>query len=659
MKKLLLILSFASLFAVIPTAVYGGSVQVPYIRNLQATANPRIADNQDWANAHQQYLQGLQQFLQQQQQQTPPTAPQVPVALPAAASVSFTYTLSNTNLTDVAGHPLENVILYTADRGYTRVFPDNTFRPDTNITRGDFAHFLGNFASNNMGLLSRLGYTTSRRNVNFNDVNPDHFFHDQVMELARRNVIHENNNTNFRPNDNITREEMSRMVFNLIRALRDFDSEFTNNEAEDVLDRFNDGNQVASANRVAAAYLAQRGFFLPSPNLNPRGNVTRAEAAAIITYLGLYLNGGPNMGTGALGLTRVQARNITPAGFDLEFTVNGAAMWRGAALTFGFTPTQQVITAANIANPQVLPNTRTVIINSLNLVSSFPHQHVYSINVSGELPGTYWIYAMLRHNAETTPVRVTTVSATLGPTPPNTQNMPPVQFTPFWNIGTDNSLFWAGNWNMPPNWNMLPNWNMPPNWENFPNQNMPPNWENLPNNFPPGTWGAWGTEISFGDELIEEEVRRLLSRHTGPIFPQDVARIRELDILIPATYRVNRRALSGLEHFTGLRYFSFTYRDPSASNNSNLADFRELEELRNLRELNLNGHQISNIRALRNMRDLEFLSLSHNEISDINDMRNLRSLVRVNLSYNDITDFSVLWDTLDLRDNQVDIRGNP
>jgi len=78
-------------------------------------------------------------------------------------------------------------------------------------------------------------------------------------------------------------------------------------------------------------------------------------------------------------------------------------------------------------------------------------------------------------------------------------------------------------------------------------------------------------------------------------------------------------------------------------------DIYLLEELKNLKFLNLLGNNISDISPLKNLTKLEKLSLSSNKISDISYLKDLKNLSELFLSSNQITDISPLYSLMGLK----------
>ena len=73
-----------------------------------------------------------------------------------------------------------------------------------------------------------------------------------------------------------------------------------------------------------------------------------------------------------------------------------------------------------------------------------------------------------------------------------------------------------------------------------------------------------------------------------------------------------------------------------------LKDISFLQNLRNLRRLDLSYNKIVNISCLQGLRHLEFLDLSGNQITDIAFLHEHRDLVELDLTENIIQDFNPL-----------------
>ena len=107
--------------------------------------------------------------------------------------------------------------------------------------------------------------------------------------------------------------------------------------------------------------------------------------------------------------------------------------------------------------------------------------------------------------------------------------------------------------------------------------------------------------------------------------------------------------LSPLENLTQLKRLDLGY--------SQISDISPLANLTNLTYLNLQSNQISDISPLANLTQLEFLWLVHNRISDISPLANLRRLTRLGLYNNRIRGVSPLAGLVNLE--ELFIGNNP
>jgi len=469
-------------------------------------------------------------------------------------SVTGQLTQNQSIITDITNHHAENLMLYMHDRGYLHLFNGDA-RPNSRVTRGDFAYMFGSFVRANNSLLNSHGFTTSRRNsVSFSDINSRHFAYQNLIELARRRIIHDTG-ANIRPDAYITRDEADRWLHNLFYLMDD---------------------------RTTRAYIN-----------NPRGNLTRIEAAEMITQIELILNNGPVMNHGGLNLIRANARNFTPHGFELHLTVNNASIWSGASVSYR-------IEAETIAVP----------LSNLTPIATFAHNSVYSLFVPAEFPGTHTVFVNLTLGNTSSPVRVVTAHAVAGPsnfihqTENINNNWNNQNLNNNWNWNNNNN--WNNNWN----WNNNNNWNSNWNWNNQGDQWSQPNHQFPGWNTPGNNWsGSSGTNnITFGDSRIEAEVRRQLNISSGNITAADARRITEISITIPSDHFVSSNALRGLEYFTNLRYLRFSFTGTNTS--SNLRNLRDLESLTDLRIIELRGHGINNLSHIVSLRRLETLDLN-------------------------------------------------
>lgn len=193
------------------------------------------------------------------------------LARPAAAALSLTMlwsAVAAAPLSDIQGHWAEENITRWVEAGKLGGYEDDTFRPDNNITRAEFANILAN-------LLSQPAETSKSP---FSDVKEGDWYYSAVTKLLAYGAVSEDET--FRPSQNITRQDAMTM------AGRAFCIASANDE---VLDKFSDGDQVAAYAQASVAGFVENGYLggYPDGTLRPLANITRAESVKLLDSLGL------------------------------------------------------------------------------------------------------------------------------------------------------------------------------------------------------------------------------------------------------------------------------------------------------------------------------------------------------------------------------------
>jgi len=167
----------------------------------------------------------------------------------------------STTLTDIAGHWAIDSIKTLLQKGAITGYPDQSFKPNNNITRAEFATVLVKAFNLEPGT-----------GKNFDDT-ADHWAKNEIATAAAHGIVSGYSATAFGPNDNITREQMAVMI---VKA-----AELSQTSAAP---SFNDSNNIAdwAEQSVAAASAAGIIKGYPDNTFLPQGQATRAEAATVI-----------------------------------------------------------------------------------------------------------------------------------------------------------------------------------------------------------------------------------------------------------------------------------------------------------------------------------------------------------------------------------------
>jgi hypothetical protein len=175
-----------------------------------------------------------------------------------------------------------------ACRGVLSGYPDGTFRPNNNITRGQIAKVVSNAA----------GFNEPMTGQTFEDVPPGATFYDFIERLASRGVmsgyrcggageacVPPGNRPYFRPNATATRGQLAKIVSNAAG----FNEPVSGQTFEDVVpgSTFYDFIERLASRGVMNGY-ACGGLGQPCvppgnrPYFRPNANVTRGQASKIV-----------------------------------------------------------------------------------------------------------------------------------------------------------------------------------------------------------------------------------------------------------------------------------------------------------------------------------------------------------------------------------------
>lgn len=181
--------------------------------------------------------------------------------------------------------------------------------------------------------------------------------------------------------------------------------------------------------------------------------------------------------------------------------------------------------------------------------------------------------------------------------------------------------------------------------------------------------------IHFADSDLEMVVRNAIGKLTGPVQPEDVANLTELDASVQQI-----DDLDGIEHLKSLQHLDLDFTDVSVidplaflteltyldlskgPDHTKISKITAISNLEKLVDLNLSNNAIQDISPLYWLGDLNLLThldLSKNRVSDLSSLELLTNLQELNLAYNQITDMTPLASmihltSLDLSHNEIE-----
>lgn len=164
-------------------------------------------------------------------------------------------------LTDIDNHWAQANIEYLVGIGAVAGYPDETFRPDSLITRAEFAKII----------VDAFELTAGSGKI-FEDT-ADHWAKDYVATAAANGIVLGYNDMEFGPDDLITREQMAIMIVKAA-GLKDAAGELNFSDKDDVSSWAYNWVVSATQNKIMSGYTDN--------SFKPLKNATRAEAATVI-----------------------------------------------------------------------------------------------------------------------------------------------------------------------------------------------------------------------------------------------------------------------------------------------------------------------------------------------------------------------------------------
>ena len=169
-------------------------------------------------------------------------------------------------LTDIKGHWAYETINDFIEKGYVGGYEDNTFRPNNSITRAEFVK-----------ILNKTFNLTKSSNKVFVDTK-NHWAEYEIDVAVTNGVCSGKTETEFKPNDLITREEAATMIAN-----------YTNIADNDLdkLSKYNDGDKVSNWAKPSVEGTIEKGYLggYSDNTIRPKNQITRAEAVVALSRI--------------------------------------------------------------------------------------------------------------------------------------------------------------------------------------------------------------------------------------------------------------------------------------------------------------------------------------------------------------------------------------
>jgi hypothetical protein len=175
----------------------------------------------------------------------------------------------NRTFNDLKSHTwAKHQIQVLASKGIINGTSETTFTPQAFITRADF-----------MVLLVKALDLNAVVDSNFADVPSDAYYYNPIGIAKKLGITTGVGDNLYNPKAQITRQDMMVLITRALMVSGKISSEGT----ADVIASYTDKDQIASYAVTGVATLVKEGIVVGSNNIiNPKGNASRAELAAIV-----------------------------------------------------------------------------------------------------------------------------------------------------------------------------------------------------------------------------------------------------------------------------------------------------------------------------------------------------------------------------------------
>lgn len=189
-----------------------------------------------------------------------------------------TYALMYYNKTfkDISNHWAKDDIEYMASKYITDGITPDTFNPEGNVTRAQFAAFL----------IKLLNVPYQTKATPFTDVKSSDWYYNDVTTAYNIGLVKGVSPDKFAPNDNITREQMAAMALDALKYMGK-DTAISQDEVMKFLSQYKDANNVSGWAKEAVAASVKYNIMngMTQVTYSPLSTSTRAQAIAVISRL--------------------------------------------------------------------------------------------------------------------------------------------------------------------------------------------------------------------------------------------------------------------------------------------------------------------------------------------------------------------------------------
>ena len=161
-----------------------------------------------------------------------------------------------------------NAVKFNYKNDFIKGYDDEKFGPNDNLTRGML-----------VTILYRMENSPENNGISgFNDVENNKWYSKAIKWAVENEIVHGYGGNEFGPNDNILRQDLAVILRNYAK------SKGKDVKVEDQINGFSDTDNISKYAESAMKWAVKKEVITGNENgtLNPKGNATRAEVAAMV-----------------------------------------------------------------------------------------------------------------------------------------------------------------------------------------------------------------------------------------------------------------------------------------------------------------------------------------------------------------------------------------
>lgn len=177
-------------------------------------------------------------------------------------------------IVDISNHWAKEELKSFLEKGYIRGYSNNTLKPDNTITKAEFIKIANKVFNINSDTIKDIN---SNKNVSFLDVSKDSWYYEDIVNAVKFGYVDKNGDY-FNPNEDITREEVAKMLTNI------------NSNADTNLSKifsYSDWHKISPDYRANVEGALKNNYIsgYSDNTLKPQRLVTRAEAIVMMNRI--------------------------------------------------------------------------------------------------------------------------------------------------------------------------------------------------------------------------------------------------------------------------------------------------------------------------------------------------------------------------------------